>query len=54
MATATHSANFEKVKYYYKVGMWSKAKVYNMVTNPKSKPWITKDEYKEITGEAYK
>lgn len=49
----THSKNFEKVKRYYDLKLWSKARVKNMVTNPKNAPWITADEYKEITGEEY-
>lgn len=48
-----HSKNFEKVKTYYEMGVWDKAKVRNMVTNPKSAPWITAAEYEEITGEKY-
>ena len=48
-----HSKNYEKVKKYYDTGVWSKAKVYNMVTNPKSGPWITAAEYEQITGEPY-
>lgn len=48
-----HSKNFEKVKMYYDTGVWDKDKVRKMVTNPKSGPWITEDEYKEITGEDY-
>ena len=51
--TTTHSKNFEKVKNYYDQGLWSKARVRNAVTNPKSNPWITAEEYEEITGEAY-
>ncbi|MBQ6318184.1 MAG: XkdX family protein [Lachnospiraceae bacterium] len=49
-----HSKNFEKVKKYYDEGLWDKDKVRNMVTNPKSNPWITTEEYEEITGEPYK
>lgn len=49
----THSKNFEKVKNYYNTGVWDKDKVRNMVTNPKSSPWITAAEYEEITGEKY-
>lgn len=49
-----HSKNFEKVKKYYDEGLWDKDKVGNMVTNPKSNPWITAKEYEEITGEPYK
>ena len=44
-----HSKNFEKVKGYYDMGLWSKAKARSAVT----KGWITADEYKEITGENY-
>ena len=40
------SKNFEKVKEYYKKGLWSKARVQNAVGK-----WITSDEYREITGE---
>lgn len=43
-----HSKNFNKVKTYYIQGLWSKARVYNVVNK-----WITADEYKEITGEDY-
>lgn len=48
-----HSTNFEKVKKYYDLGLWSKEKVKNVVTRPSSSPWITEAEYEEITGEAY-
>ena len=48
-----HSKNFEKVKNYYDSGLWTKARVRRAVTTPKSVPWITKAEYKEITGEDY-
>ena len=44
-----HSKNFEKVKKYYDNGIWNEARVYNAVGK-----WITKEEYKEITGEDYK
>lgn len=52
-ANTTHSKNFKKVKNYYDQGLWSKARVRNAVTNPKSNPWITAEEYEEITGEPY-
>lgn len=48
------SKNFEKVKKYYdnyltgKYPQWDKTKVYNAVGK-----WITKTEYKTITGETY-
>lgn len=44
-----HSKNFAKVKNYYDMGFWSKAKVHNAVV----KNWITAEEYEEITGEDY-
>lgn len=44
------SPKFEKVKAYYESGLWNKAMVKNAVV----KKWITKAEYKEITGEDYK
>lgn len=49
-----HSKNFEKVKAYYgkwvngEEGGWSTTAVRNAVGR-----WITAEEYKEITGEAY-
>lgn len=43
------SGKFQLVKDYYDKGLWDKQKVYNAVGR-----WITKDEYKEITGEEYK
>lgn len=49
----THSKNYYKVKGYYDSGLWNKNRVYNAVTNPKSNPWITAEEYEEITGEPY-
>ncbi len=49
----THSKNYEKVKSYYDKGLWSKQRVKNAVENPASSPWITPEEYKEITGEEY-
>ena len=50
----TKSKHFDKVKVYYDKGLWNKARVRNAVTNPKSNPWITAEEYEEITGEKYK
>lgn len=47
------SAKYEKVKKYYDKGLWSIEMVRNAVTNPKSNPWITAEEFKEITGEDY-
>lgn len=43
-----HSANFEKVKYYYDHKHWTLAMVSNAVGK-----WITEDEYTEITGLEY-
>ena len=45
----THSKNYEKVKNYYKRGLWSIERVHNAVGK-----WITAEEYEEITGEPYK
>ena len=41
--------NFDKVKYYYNAGLWSKP----MVKMAVKKGVITKEQYKEITGEEY-
>lgn len=43
------SKMYGKIKAYYDNGLWSKARVYNMV----GKGVITEDEYREITGEVY-
>lgn len=43
-----HSKNYEKVKKFYKMGIWSEKMAWNAVGK-----WITPDEYKEITGKAY-
>ena len=53
MANTTHSKNFAKVKKYYNAGVWNEACVYNAVTHPTSNPWITPEEYEEITGQPY-
>lgn len=60
MAVTVHSKNYAKVKGFYELYLqtdgkagWSKEKVRNAVTNPKSAPWITAEEYEEITGEPY-
>lgn len=50
MANTTHSKHFAKVKKYYNAGVWNEARVYNAVTHPTSSPWITPEEYEEITG----
>ncbi len=39
---------FEKIKFYYKEGLWSKQKVWNVVGRV-----ITEAEYEEIVGEPY-
>ena len=41
--------SFERVKYYYDAGLWSKP----MVRVAVAKGIITKEQYTEITGEAY-
>ena len=43
------SPKYETVKTYYDSGLWSIDRVYNAVGK-----WITKAEYKQITGETYK
>lgn len=43
-----HSKNYEKVKKFYKMGIWSEKMAWNAVGK-----WITSEEYKEITGEDY-
>lgn len=53
MANTTHSKHFAKVKKYYNAGVWNEARVYNAVTHPTSNPWITPEEYEEITGQPY-
>ena len=42
--------SYERVKYYYEAGLWSKP----MVKQAVKKGVITKEQYKEITGEEYK
>lgn len=41
--------SFEKIKFNYDSGLWSK----QMVKMAVRKGVITKEQYKEITGEAY-
>lgn len=48
-----HSKNYEKVKRFFDRGLWDKRKVYDAVTHPEGNPWITSEEYEEITGEIY-
>lgn len=45
------SEKFELVKGYYNNGLWDINRVKNVVTAPI--PWITKAEYKLITGFVY-
>lgn len=39
---------FDKIKYYYDTGLWSKQRVYNVVGKA-----ITEQDYELITGEQY-
>lgn len=41
--------NYERIKYYYEAGLWSKP----MVKMAVRKGIITKEQYQEITGEDY-
>lgn len=43
-----HSKNFNKVKQYYDLKLWSLARVRSAVGK-----WITESEYEEITGMGY-
>lgn len=43
------SKNYEKVDYYYGMGLWDESRVRNAVV----KNWITKEEFKTITGVDY-
>ena len=42
-------SKYEKVKYYYDQGLWDLYRVKMAV----EKGWITKEEYKKITGKRY-
>lgn len=44
-----HSPKYEMVKRYYRMKMWSEARVRNAV----EKGWITEEEFAEITGKEY-
>ena len=44
---------FGTVKGHYDNGRWTERMVRDAVSNPPSSPWITVEEYEEITGEAY-
>lgn len=41
--------SYERIKYYFEAGLWSK----QMVKMAVRKGIITKEQYTEITGEAY-
>lgn len=43
------SKHYAKVKKWYELGMWN----LDVVKSAVKKGWITKDEFKEITGEEY-
>ena len=43
------SKHYSKVKKWFDMGMWG----IEVVKNAVKKGWITKDEFKEITGEEY-
>jgi hypothetical protein len=46
-----HSKNFDKIKRWFDMKLWTEDRVRKAVTaNP---PWITADEFKEITGKDY-
>lgn len=45
-----HSKNYDKVKRWYEMKMWNEARVCNAV----KMLWITKEEFKEITGSSYR
>lgn len=42
-------SKYEKVAYYYSMGLWTIVQVRNAVR----KHWITEEEFFEITGENY-
>lgn len=44
-----HSKNYNKVKNWYSMKMWSEERVRNAV----KMKWITIEEFKEITGKDY-
>lgn len=46
-----HSKNFTKVKRFYDMKLWSEERVRNAVTATPA--WITKAEFKEITGKDF-
>lgn len=44
-----HSKNYSNVKHWYSMKVWSETRVRNAV----KMGWITKEEFKEITGKDY-
>lgn len=44
-----HSANYDKVKRWYRMKMWNEIRVRNAV----KMEWITEAEFEEIAGKAY-
>lgn len=47
--TTEHSKKYDRVKKYYDAGLWHEEQVRAAV----EKKWVTKAEYKTITGESY-
>lgn len=41
--------SYERIKFFYEIGMWNKP----MIKNSVKRGIITKEQYKEITGEEY-
>lgn len=44
-----HSSNYEKVRSYYSMKLWTETRVRNAV----KMGWITQAEFEEIAGKAY-
>ena len=44
-----HSSNYEKVRGYYSMKLWTETRVRNAV----KMGWITQAAFEEITGKAY-
>lgn len=44
-----HSDKYEKVKFWYVLGVWNETRVRNAVLMK----WLTEEEFTEITGKAY-
>jgi uncharacterized XkdX family phage protein len=45
----SYSKNYQKVKTFFNMNVWSEERVRNAVV----KKWITEEEFKEITGNPY-